>query len=125
MTRLVLEAWMLLLYVDYIMHLRTFKELHHLIQRAKVSALRKPSDPSLSEVCLAVELACVFYFKRALCLQRSAVATLMLRRYGWQAQCVIGVSLFPSKQHAWVEMDCEIVNDKPYVKDQYHVLARL
>jgi hypothetical protein len=69
-----------------------------------------------------VDLACVFYFKQVLCLQRSAAATVMLRRFGWPAMMVIGAELTPFRSHAWVEIEGATVNDKPYMRDIYQVL---
>jgi hypothetical protein len=71
-----------------------------------------------------MDLACVFYFKKVLCLQRSAATTLLLRRYGWSAEMVTGVQIFPYKAHAWVELNNRVVNDKPYVSEIYQVLER-
>jgi hypothetical protein len=71
-----------------------------------------------------MDLACVFYIKKVLCLQRSAATTLLLRRYGHKAEMVIGAQMLPFKSHAWVEVDRAIVNDKPYMTDIYRELER-
>jgi hypothetical protein len=71
-----------------------------------------------------MDYACVFYVKRVLCLQRSAATTILLRRYGWSAEMVIGAQILPFKSHAWCEIKGEVVNDKPYMKDIYQVLER-
>jgi transglutaminase superfamily protein len=71
-----------------------------------------------------MDLACVLYFKRVLCLQRSAATTLLLRRYGWRAEMVTGVQILPFASHAWVEIEGTVVNDKPYMLDIYQVLER-
>ena len=71
-----------------------------------------------------VDLACLFYFKQVMCLQRSAATTLLMRRHGWEAEMVIGAQLLPFKSHAWVEIKGVIVNDRPYMLDIYRVLER-
>jgi hypothetical protein len=71
-----------------------------------------------------MDLACVFYTKQILCLQRSAATTLLLRRHGIYAEMVIGAQMLPFKSHAWVEVDGAVVNDKPYVREIYQVLER-
>jgi len=81
-------------------------------------------EASVQEVCRAIDLACVFYFKRILCLQRSAATTLLLSRYSHHAELVIGAQILPFKSHAWVEVNGAIVNDKPYMLDIYQVLDR-
>jgi hypothetical protein len=124
MKRLVVESWLLLLSFEFIMRIRDFKGLHSFVRKVRVSTRRADSDVSSVEICHAIDFACVFYLKRVLCLQRSAATALLLRRYGWKAEMVIGVQIVPFKSHAWVEIDDAVVNDKPYVRDIYRVLER-
>lgn len=76
------------------------------------------------DICDAVDLACVFYFKEVRCLQRSAATTTLLRKRGFSAQMVIGVRQCPFRAHAWVEVAGHTVNDKPYTPTMYAVLDR-
>jgi hypothetical protein len=76
------------------------------------------------DLCHAVDLACVFYFKQVLCLQRSAVTTVLLRQYGWVAEMVIGAQVRPFISHAWVEIDGSVIGDKPYIREMYQELER-
>ena len=124
MIHLVIKSGCLLLYVEYVMQRRTFKDLHRLV-REEPSPLRD-SPPSISYEVLshAMDLACVFYFKRVLCLQRSSALTLLLRRHGWSAEMVVGVQMIPFRSHAWCEVDGIVVNDKPYTPEIYQVLER-
>lgn len=119
---LVLQTWLLLLYLDIMLRFGGFKRLHQLVQQREPDDRRSPYTTDV--VCQAVDLACLFYLKRVFCLQRSAAATLLLRRYGHPAEMVIGAELVPFRSHAWVEVDGEIVNDKPYMLDIYRVLER-
>lgn len=75
-------------------------------------------------ICLAVERACVWYPKKTLCLQRSAVTTCLLRLAALPAQLVIGAQAMPLQAHAWVEVNGAVVNDHPGVKRVYRILAR-
>ncbi len=122
MTRLVVKSWMLLLYLEVIMHLRDFKVLHALVHEEPVRPVEEAKSLSAESLCRAVDLACVFYLKPVLCLQRSAVATLLLRRSGWSAEMLIGVQLLPFRSHAWVEVNGVAVNDRPYMREIYQVL---
>jgi Transglutaminase-like superfamily len=124
MKQLVLESWLLLFRFEIVMHLRDLRTLHRLVERQRVNSAVSPCGPSSEELCHAVDLACVFYFKPVLCLQRSAATTLLLRRHGWGAEMVIGAQILPFKSHAWVEMHGKVVNDKPYILDIYQVLER-
>jgi hypothetical protein len=118
-TWLVLRAWLMLLYVELIMHVGSLNAVHRLVRKHTV---HPRTTQYASDLCRAVDLACVFYFKQVLCLQRSAATVLMLRRYGWDAAMAIGVQMLPFQSHAWVEMEGRVVNDKPYVRDIYQVL---
>jgi hypothetical protein len=81
--------------------------------------------PAITErICSAVDLACIWYWKEVLCLQRSAATAWMLKRRGVPAQMVIGAQQMPFKAHAWVEVDGRVVNDKPYMHEIYAVLDR-
>ena len=123
MKQIVLESWLLLLYFEFVMRFRSLKVLHEIVRNEKVRRTGSSSRPS-ADLCHAVDLVCVFYFKRVMCLQRSAAATILLRRHGWQAEMVVGAQMLPFKSHAWVEIRGAIVNDKPYMLDIYHVLER-
>jgi hypothetical protein len=123
MKLLVFESWMLLLYFDLLTHFRGFTLLHQIVRKQRVQTMLS-AGLTTAVLCRAVDLACVFYFKQVFCLQRSAVATVLLRRRGWRAEMVIGAQMLPFKSHAWVEIDGNVVNDKPYMADIYRVLER-
>ncbi len=124
MKRFVLESWWLLLYFECVMRFRGFKALHDIVRKQKIHPQTTNAGRSSAELCHAVDLACVFYFKQVMCLQRSAATTLLLRRQGWDAEMVIGAQMLPFKSHAWVEIKGVVVNDKPYMLDIYRVLER-
>lgn len=90
----------------------------------QLNLLPDPAPCQPEQLCHVIDLACVFYFKQVLCLQRSAATTLLLRRHGWNAEMVIGAQLLPFKSHAWVEIQGVVVNDKPYMQEIYQVLER-
>jgi Transglutaminase-like superfamily len=77
---------------------------------------------STKRICRSVDLACVWYWKQVLCLQRSAVTCCLLKRCGIPARLVIGVRQLPFRAHAWVESNGMIVNDRPYLRDMYLVV---
>jgi Transglutaminase-like superfamily len=82
------------------------------------------SDAVIERICAAVDLACIWYWKQALCLQRSAVTARLLKQHGVPAELVIGVQTMPVRAHAWVEVGRAVVNDRPYIRDIYTVLDR-
>src|SRR5216683_620561 len=117
MKRYVIESWLLLLFFECVMRFRSFKALHEIVRGEKVRPANSADSLSNEMLCHAMDLACVFYFKQVLCLQRSSATTLLLRRHGWNAEMVIGAQMLPFKSHAWVEIERAIVNDKPYMLD--------
>jgi hypothetical protein len=121
--RFTLESWVLLAYCDWLMHSRGFEALHTTVRNQPVAA---PDSTRVSDavLCHAMDLACVFYFKRVLCLQRSAATAMQLRRHGWAATMIIGAQLRPFQSHAWVEIQTRVVNDKPYIAEMFQVLER-
>jgi hypothetical protein len=78
----------------------------------------------VEQICSAVDMACIWYWKKVLCLQRSAATACLLKRYGVPAQMTIGAQQIPFKAHAWVEVDGRVVNDKPYIREMYAVLDK-
>jgi hypothetical protein len=124
MKLLVIDSWLLLFRFEIVMYFRDFRALHRIVERQRVRLATPCREPLSKELCDAVDLACVFYFKRVLCLQRSAATTLLLRKHGLDAQMVIGAQILPFKSHAWVEIQELVVNDKPYMLDIYQVLER-
>ncbi|MGC2213972.1 MAG: lasso peptide biosynthesis B2 protein [Silvibacterium sp.] len=122
MKLLVFESWLLLLYFEAVMRFRSFAVLHQTVRKQPVHPVcLTDTTPTPEDLCHAVDLACAFYFKRVMCLQRSAATILLMRRRGLRAEMVIGAQLLPFKSHAWVEIEGRIVNDKPYMRDIYQV----
>jgi hypothetical protein len=124
MKRLVFESWLLLLYFEWILRFRAFNALHRIVGGEPVRAIASTRLVPKEKLCEAMDLACVFYPKRVLCLQRSAATAMLLRRYGWNAEMVIGAQVLPFQAHAWVEVDGAVVNDKPYVAEIFQPLER-
>jgi hypothetical protein len=111
--------------VDLIIRIKGFSYLHRIVKRWPVSRKRTENTETILRTCAAVDRACIYYFKQALCLQRSALTTCLLRRQGVAARLVIGCRVMPYHGHAWVEVNGEVVNDKKKVQEFYTVLDRL
>ena len=106
------------------MRFRALEAIHSAVRRRTVTFRTTERKPSVESVCRAIDLACVFYVKPVLCLQRSAATAVLLRRCGWNAEMVIGAQMLPFKSHAWCEVDRKVVNDKPYMHEIYCALER-
>lgn len=112
-----------LILFDFYLYRGNFAALHRKVEHYPVG--ENGTLPNMVErICSAVDLACMWYPKRALCLQRSAATTCLLRSHGVPAHMVIGAQKLPFKAHAWVEVDRQVVNDKPYMPEIYTVLDR-
>jgi hypothetical protein len=122
LTRLAIEAWAALCLFD-VARVRGFHALHRAIRNCRTRARRRGT--SAADVIWAVDEACVWYVKRAACLQRSMVGTRLLRRRGIAAELVVGYRPVPFESHAWIEVDGEVVNDLPQYQSRFTVLDRL
>jgi hypothetical protein len=123
MSFLVLRAYLRLIQFDFYLARGDFGALYHKVRNYPIG--RKPCPPNpVERICAAVDMACIWYWKEALCLQRSAATACLLKRLGIPAQLVIGAQQLPFKAHAWVEVDGRVVNDKPYTPEMYAVLDR-
>ena len=122
MVPLFLQAYWNLLRFDFYLRRGNFNALHSRVRGYPTRTRRRP--PALQQLCRAMDMACIWYWKEALCLQRSAAMTCLLRRHGVPAQLVIGAQQIPFKAHAWVQVDGAVVNDKPYIPELYAALDR-
>ena len=121
-TRLIASVWLGLLAFDA-SRLAGFASLYAWLRQSPAAPRR--STASIDEVVWSIEEACVWYVKRAACLQRSVVATWLLRRNGIAAELVIGYRPLPFESHAWVEVGGHVVNDRPQYQRAFTVLDRL
>lgn len=118
----VLKAYLALIYFDFCLARGNFSALCARVRECPVqtgSMLRSERD-----ICDAMDLALIWYWKKVLCLQRSAATTCLLRRYGIHAHLVMGAQQMPFRAHAWVEVEGRVVNDKPYTPEMFAVIDR-
>lgn len=120
---LTLKAYLKLIHFDLYLVQGSFEALYDKVRGYPVRN-QAPAPDAVERICSAVDMACIWYWKQALCLQRSAATACLLRMYGVPAQMVIGAQQIPFKAHAWVEVDGRVVNDKPYTPEMYAVLDR-
>jgi hypothetical protein len=121
MSLVVIRAYLKLIYFDIYLARGNFAALHTKVKSHAVGKASASHD-TVQKICAAVDMACIWYWKEVLCLQRSAATACLLRRYGVPAQMMIGAQQRPFRAHAWVEVNGGVVNDKPYVREMYAVL---
>ena len=118
-----LQAYVHLIVFDLYLARGNFEALYKRV-RLYPRNRRTSSEDNVKRICDAVDMACIWYWKRALCLQQSAATACLLKQHGVQAQMVVGAQQIPFKAHAWVEVDGRVVNDTPYMLEMYAVLDR-
>jgi hypothetical protein len=123
MSFLILKAYLKLIHFDLYLARGNFAALYDKVRKYPVGE-QVPAPGAVERICSAIDMACIWYWKEALCLQRSAATACLLKKYGVPAQLVIGAQQIPFKAHAWVEVGGSVVNDKPYTSEMYAVLDR-
>lgn len=123
MSILVTRAMLVLLSLEHPLSSGNFAAIYDRVRTTRVNKSLAVAG-TVERVCAAVDLACVWYWKQVLCLQRSAATVCLLRRKGVAAELVIGAQHMPFKAHAWVEVDGKVVNDRSYTSEMYSVLDR-
>jgi hypothetical protein len=102
---------------------RDFARIHRLVLTWKV-ARRTPLPDAVDRICKAVNYASIWYPKRILCLQRSAITVCLLRSCGVPAEMVVGAQRIPFKAHAWTEVNGRAINERRDVQSRYAVWER-
>jgi Transglutaminase-like superfamily len=123
MSFLVLKAYLKLMYFDLYLARGNFAALYNRVRNYPIGRLTDAPN-GVEQICAAVDMACIWYWKEVLCLQRSAATACLLKQHGILAQLVIGAQQMPFKAHAWVEVEGRVANDKPYTPEMYGVLDR-
>ena len=100
---------------DLVLRFRDFATLYRVVEGWRVHS-GKFFPNGANEICRAINLACIWYPKRALCLQRAAVTTCMLRSHGVAANLVLGAQKLPFRAHAWVEIGGHPINERAVVE---------
>lgn len=123
----------LLIWFDFMTQICPFGSVYEKVKRWGTRK-RDPGPDTVSQVCRAVNYACVFYPRLVQCQLRALVTTRLLRLHGAPAELVLGAQKLPFRAHAWVELAGEIINERcdrngypikrPDVQTVYSVWAR-
>jgi hypothetical protein len=121
---LVLRAFKELIFYDILTKLGGFKQARSRVLLTSRKELHAAPE-TVKRVVDSVDIASVFYYKRVMCLHRSFAAVRLMRKSGVKAELIIASRPLPFLSHAWVEVDNQIVNDKPGYKRKLQVLERI
>lgn len=120
---LFIRALLALFAYDVLSSFCRFETIYAMVKSWTVACAPSDQD-TINRVCMAVNYACIWYPKQALCLQRSFVTTYLLRKNGVPAHMVLGAQKLPFKAHAWVEVDGQAINERSDVQAIYAVWDR-
>lgn len=109
---------------DLLLKFAGFKSLITTVKRRQTTEPRVTDREICRRVRAMVDRAQMYYPKKAMCLQHSAVVTWLLRGRGVPAEMVLAACDFLPEAHAWVEVEGEVVNDSAKVKESYRELYR-
>jgi hypothetical protein len=114
-----------LLAFDLLLKFRGFQSLIEKVEHWPTTEPRTTDLATCRRVRAMVDRAQMYYPKKAMCLQHSAVVTCLLRHRGVPAQMILAAQTFPAKAHAWVEVEGKVVNDFTGVQNTYQVMRRI
>jgi hypothetical protein len=120
-----LAALIGLLAFDLLLKFRGFESLIKKVEHWPTAAPSAPELETCRRVRAMVDRAQMYYPKKAMCLQHSAVVTCLLRHRGVPAQMVLAAQHFPAKAHAWVEVAGTVVNENQSVRTKYFRLREV
>lgn len=119
----IMKALFALLALDILHVSQDFSAMCELV-RGWQKAPRTANPDAVRRICRAVAYACIWYPKRVLCLQRSAVMTCLLRERGVPAEMVMGAQIIPFKAHAWTEVGGRPIDESKDVQKIYLIWDR-
>src|ERR1700721_401540 len=124
MTYLILRSYLMLIVIGAGLRTAGLSKAYAIVRKRKAKLIAEDRREPCQRIRRAMDLACVFYPKTVLCLQRAVATVVVLRASGWPAEVVTGCSIGTFENHAWVEVNGSVVNDKPYIHEMYQVLDR-
>ena len=114
-----LIAFFGLLAFDLLLKLRGFQALIEKVENWPTAEPHTTDRETCRRVSVTVDRAQMYYPKKAMCLQHSAVLTCLLRRRGVPAEMILAAQNFPAQAHAWVEVAGTVVNGSQSVRTRY------
>ena len=120
-----LTAFAGLLAFDLLLKIRGFQALIEKVETWPTAQPRTTDGETCRRLSAAVDRAQMYYPKKAMCLQHSAVLTCLLRRRGVPAEMILAAQHFPAKAHAWVEVAGTVVNGNQDIRTKYFRLRQV
>lgn len=108
---LILEAYISLLKVYFLLRILGFSSLIHTIRKKANKCVNKDSK-AFSDLVTALNQACFFFPVKTKCLEWSATLVLMGMRRQLACNLEIGVQNSPFLAHAWVKVGKDVIADE-------------
>src|SRR5260221_13679868 len=118
------KAFVGLILFDLVLRRRKLAGLYTKVQAWPIRRTLNNREGTVDSIVDKVNRACTLYPKKALCLQRSAVITCLLRSSGVFAHMVIGAQNMPFRAHAWVDVEGHVLGEPRVINQRYMELAR-
>lgn len=120
--RMVLEAYITLIKVYFLLNVFGFYNLIRCIKQKKPSTYIDHKYEEFLSLSTALNRACFYFPVRTKCLEWSAALTLMgLKRY-WRCNIEVGVQNLPFASHAWVKANGRVIADSQDLPETLSVI---
>lgn len=123
---LLVEAWLILSWVDLVMNLLPYSRWSHWLQGPNPRPLEKSSlnfgiDAQVARIIRLSEIAARHHIRPMNCLRRTFAQQRLLRHHHLQSDIHIGVRRAENglEAHAWLSTQGQVINDAPDVSQGY------
>lgn len=106
----IIEAYIRIIIVFVVLRFRGIRHYAKFFRDPSFSSKPDSDEMTLKSVKEAVDSAVKFMFFNSDCVYQSLVLTMMLRCRNIRAVACLGVSSFPFRAHAWVELEGVVIS---------------
>jgi hypothetical protein len=99
---------------------RSVQELADIAQRLRVEPCAH--GPDIRDVADRFQALWLWLPWRPKCLLGSFFLLHFMARYGFRADWIFGVQLFPFRAHCWIATENELLNEVPHAIEDYHII---
>ena len=124
---LIIKAFFMIIRVWYAIKRNGIKGIVHTIEKMHARTVPRvvPTQQERQELADAIDAAAALFPKKIYCLAWAATYVIMALKHGWQCSFVIGVQGMPFYAHAWAEVQDEVINDAPHVREYLSVMLMI
>lgn len=119
-----IEAYIRIIIVFIVLRFRGIRHYAKFFRDPPFSSKSDGDEMTLRSIKGAVDSAVKFMFFNSDCVYQSLVLTMMLRCRNIRAVACLGVSSFPFRAHAWVELDGVVISGDSEIVSGLHPLKR-